>query len=450
MYGDLDGQGTCDVPQTIAAGGSYSCSFSGAGQRQRRQLTRRRRHRLRRRRRRQRRLGARRCDCRITDLASSIRRDEVGEPDLIAGAGWDRDILGHDPEHLGGRLGDDYESVDDVYGDLDGKGTCDVPQTIAPGASYDCSFSGAVSGNAGSSHKDEITASGTDDDGNPVSGKDDATVAITDLPSSITVTKSANPTSLPEPGGSATFSATVENTSAVDSVTITSLVDDVYGDLDGKGTCDVPQTLAAGASYSCSFSGAVSGNAGSSHRDEITASGTDDDGNPGLRQGRRDGRDHRPAQLDRGDEVGEPVFDPGAGRHRDVLGLGEEHVGGRLDLDHEPDGQRVREPRREGHVRRAADAGCGSELHAAPSPAPVSGGAGSSHIDVVTASGIDDDENEISGSDDATVTITAAPTPPPPAGAAGSALWSRPQCRRRSTSRSRRPTVPTRSSSAPG
>ena len=66
--------------------------------------------------------------------------------------------------------------TDDVYGDLDGKGTCDVPQQLAPGASYDCSFSGAVSGNAGSSHTDVVTASGTDDDGNPVSGDDDATV----------------------------------------------------------------------------------------------------------------------------------------------------------------------------------------------------------------------------------------------------------------------------------
>ena len=67
-----------------------------------------------------------------------------------------------------------------------------------------------------------------------------------DTPSSIEVTKSATPTSLPEPGGNVTFDVKVENTSAVDAVTITSLNDDVYGNLDGKGTCDVPQTIAAG------------------------------------------------------------------------------------------------------------------------------------------------------------------------------------------------------------
>ena len=79
-----------------------------------------------------------------------------------------------------------------------------------------------------------------------------------DTPSSILVTKTADPTSLPEPGGNAPRSrCRCKNTSAVDSVSITSLTDDVYGDLDGKGTCDVPQTIAAGATYSCSFSGAV-------------------------------------------------------------------------------------------------------------------------------------------------------------------------------------------------
>ena len=79
----------------------------------------------------------------------------------------------------------------------------------------------------------------------------------------------------------------------------------MYGNLDGKGTCDVPQTIAAGATYSCSFSGAVSGNAGSSHTDIVTASGTDDDGNPVSDEDDAIGHDHEHAELDRGDEVGD-------------------------------------------------------------------------------------------------------------------------------------------------
>ena len=63
-------------------------------------------------------------------------------------------------------------------------------------------------------------------------------------------------------------------------MTITSLSDDVYGNLDGKGTCDVPFTLAPARATTAPSTGAVSGNAGSSHTDVVTASGTDDDGNP--------------------------------------------------------------------------------------------------------------------------------------------------------------------------
>ena len=177
--------------------------------------------------------------------------------------------------------------MDDVYGNLAGKGTCAIGGTLAAsdgalgGADeYSCSFSASVTGDAGSSHRDVVTASVRDDEGHSASASDDAIVMVTNVPSSIVVTKTADPVSLPEPGGDATFSVKVENTSASDAVTISSLMDDIYGNLDGKGTCDVPQTIAAGGSYSCSFQGAVSGNAGSSHKDVVTASGTDDDGTP--------------------------------------------------------------------------------------------------------------------------------------------------------------------------
>ncbi|MDY6876102.1 MAG: hypothetical protein SWK90_07885, partial [Chloroflexota bacterium] len=52
-----------------------------------------------------------------------------------------------------------------------------------------CSFSATVSGNAGDVETDVVTASGSDDDGNPVSDDDDATVTITAAPSCIELTK---------------------------------------------------------------------------------------------------------------------------------------------------------------------------------------------------------------------------------------------------------------------
>ena len=103
---------------------------------------------------------------------------------------------------------------------------------------------------------------------------------VPDVPSSISVTKTANPTSLPKPGGPVTFTVLIDNTSAVDSVTIDSLVDSIHGDLNGQGDCSVPQTIPAGDYYNCSFTATVSGNAGYVETDVATASGTDDGGNP--------------------------------------------------------------------------------------------------------------------------------------------------------------------------
>ena len=168
--------------------------------------------------------------------------------------------------------------VDNIHGNLNGQGDCSVPQTIPAGDFYECVFSATVAGNAGYSETDTVTASGTDDDGNPVSDDDDATVTITDVLPSIVVTKTADPTSLPEPGGTVTFSVRVDNTS-VEELTLTALNDDIHGDLDGQGTCTVPQTIAVGGFYQCSFTATVTGNTGDSETDIVTASGVDDDGN---------------------------------------------------------------------------------------------------------------------------------------------------------------------------
>jgi uncharacterized repeat protein (TIGR01451 family) len=103
------------------------------------------------------------------------------------------------------------------------------------------------------------------------------------------VEKTASPTSMPAPGGQVTFTVVVKNTSAVDSVTIDKLVDNVYGDLAGKGTCGAligkvlqPDNHAAGGpdEASCSFTGAVNGPGGSTHTDVVTVDGHDDDENP--------------------------------------------------------------------------------------------------------------------------------------------------------------------------
>ncbi len=91
--------------------------------------------------------------------------------------------------------------------------------------------------------------------------------------SSVSVSKSANPSSVPEPGGPVTFAVRVTNSSAVDTVYITSLTDTVHGNLNGQGTCRVWWTLRPGQTYVCQFEASVVGNAGYTETNTVTASG---------------------------------------------------------------------------------------------------------------------------------------------------------------------------------
>jgi hypothetical protein len=170
--------------------------------------------------------------------------------------------------------------IDDIHGNLAGQGDCSVPQTIPVGGSYGCSFTAFVAGSPGDVEIDTVTVRGFDDEDNPLSVSDTATVNVNDVPSTIEVTKTASPTSLDEPGGSVTFTFLVENKSLVDTVTIASLVDSIYGDLHGQGDCSMPQTIAPTGSYTCFVTLHVAGNAFDSVTNVATASGLDDDGNP--------------------------------------------------------------------------------------------------------------------------------------------------------------------------
>ncbi len=64
-----------------------------------------------------------------------------------------------------------------------------------------------------------------DNEGNTASDTDDATVTVTDLQPTVELTKTADPQTLPEPGGVFTYTLTIHNSSA-EAVTITALTDD--------------------------------------------------------------------------------------------------------------------------------------------------------------------------------------------------------------------------------
>ncbi|MGA1578719.1 MAG: hypothetical protein ACO39S_11115 [Steroidobacteraceae bacterium] len=166
--------------------------------------------------------------------------------------------------------------------------TCTQNASIQAGNSYSCSFTTQVTGNAGDTVTDEVRATGVDDRGNRLSGGDQAAVSITDTRPDITVTKSASVDQVDEPGADVTFTVTVTNTSPAgsqDPIAIQSLVDDVYGNLSGQGSCNsagnpYPNALGYGSTYTCSFTQFVSGNGKdkTAETNVITATITDDDG----------------------------------------------------------------------------------------------------------------------------------------------------------------------------
>jgi hypothetical protein len=280
VHGNLNGQGTCSVPQVLGPGVSYSCSFSAQvsgtggdfetdtvtamGEDENGNDVE----------------GSDDATVTITDVLPSITLDKTATPDEVLEPGDDvvfsvlvtNTSVSSDPVTID-------SLTDDIHGDLNGQGDCSVPQVLAgAGGSYSCSFTAFVGGNSGDSELDTATATGTDDNGNPVQASDSANVLVLDTPSMIDMTKTADPTVLDEPGGDVTFTFVVNNNSAVDTVTIDSLTDTVFGDLDGQGDCSVPQVIVAGGSYSCSFTIFVAGNAFDVHTNKVTAMGTDDDG----------------------------------------------------------------------------------------------------------------------------------------------------------------------------
>ena len=404
IHGNLDGQGTCSVPQTIAVSGSYSCSFTAtvngnAGDSETDTVTA---------------SGTSAgvpvsaqdsATVTVTDLLPTATVTKTASPTTVDEPGGSVTFT-VDVENTGTAESLSLTALsDDIHGDLNGQGTCAVPQTIAIGATYSCSFTATVSGNAGDTETDTVTATLSDDDGNSITPSDSATVTITDVASSIAVTKTASPTSVDEPGGSVTFTVQVDNTGTVDDVTITSLSDDVHGDLNGQGTCAVPQTITAGNAYSCSFTVTVNGNAGDSETDTVTASGTDDDGNPVSAQDSATVTvtDVPPTATVTKTASPTSVEEPGGSVTFTVdvqnTGTAESLSLTALsdDVHGDLDGQ--------GTCSVPQTVATGA-TYSCSFTATVSGVAGDSETDTVTATLSDDDGNTITPSDSATVTVT--------------------------------------------
>ena len=168
-------------------------------------------------------------------------------------------------------------------GSLHNKGNCALPQPLAAsGGSYTCAITKFISGDfSGPAHNNTVTAGANDNDGSSTTADDSAIVTFTDVLPSISVSKTAAPTSVPETGGNVIFTFLVTNNSA-EAATLNSLTDPFFGgSLHNKGNCALPQPLAAGGgSYTCAITQFISGDyGGPNHSNTVTAGAGDNDGN---------------------------------------------------------------------------------------------------------------------------------------------------------------------------
>jgi uncharacterized repeat protein (TIGR01451 family)/LPXTG-motif cell wall-anchored protein len=292
VYGDITAVDatTCAVPQTIAAGATYSCSFTGA----------------------------------VTGDAGDRHTNEVeatvtdGEDnDITSGGSADVDIEGRDPAitvtktpsvdsvvETGAEVSftvdvdnDTAEPVsltdldDTDFGDVTAlpTTTCAVPQAIAGNGSYSCTFTALVSGDAPTAHENTVEATASDNEGNVTDGTGTATVAVTDRLAAITVTKTPNPSSMPEPGGDVSFTVVVTN-GTTEPVSLYELTDSDFGSLSGDpsisaSNCALPATIAGSDTYTCIFTAAVSGDPSAAHANTVTARARDDEANEAVNTG---------------------------------------------------------------------------------------------------------------------------------------------------------------------
>ena len=149
-----------------------------------------------------------------------------------------------------------------------------IPQT---GGMKSCQFSALVSGQP-SGFGVNLTAVAKDIEDTSVTATASTSVTISDLPSSISLTLTANPPFINPPSSPVDFGVLVQNTSEADAVTLTGLTDEFLGNLDGKGSCELPvASIPPGQSYQCEFTASVSGQAGQTKSRTVTAAAMDDD-----------------------------------------------------------------------------------------------------------------------------------------------------------------------------
>jgi hypothetical protein len=119
---------------------------------------------------------------------------------------------------------------------------------------------------------------------------DTFTVPVTVEDATISVTKTADPDQISEPGGTITYTVEITNEAQVEPVEITKIIDVPYGDVGASALVYSPNTcpsiigtvLQKGDSVSCTFTVEVQGNAGDTAEDTVTVTAHQDSTNKDI------------------------------------------------------------------------------------------------------------------------------------------------------------------------
>jgi hypothetical protein len=197
--------------------------------------------------------------------------------------------------------------IDSPYGDITGvqgavtattcvpdgsAATCEVGGVIAPNATCSCTFTANVPpGDFGGPPFQDTVTGCADNVTNPndVCDTDDATVPYTDVSAAPTLTKIASNAQCVI---DVTYDVVVNNSNALETLTLNTLIDDVYGNItqvqgnvqsttcgQASGPGALPFVIAPAGNYSCSFVGRINSCDTTVH-DTVTGGATDEDGVP--------------------------------------------------------------------------------------------------------------------------------------------------------------------------
>jgi hypothetical protein len=162
-------------------------------------------------------------------------------------------------------------------GNLDGSGTCALPQVLGPGEMYSCTTAvETVSGVAPTDISSTVTAT-ADANGTTVTDTDTSVVQVIKNATTFRLRTVVGPGVVAYPGATTRFSVTMMNLDLARSATVTTLTSPTFGDVSTE--CGLPKVVGPNQLLNCHLDRFVTGSVGSKPSYSFTGTAAYDTGN---------------------------------------------------------------------------------------------------------------------------------------------------------------------------